>query len=114
MLFFYISILENKEKNLENDKIGHYINRVFYIERMFIKEFMNTKQKLKFIDKLASAGYKDEEIEKADFKKLLGLPGITIEELKEISNLQDAIKNKKVLSWLYGDGEKSVDGRDIQ
>ena len=65
---------------------------------------MNTQKRMKLLQKLAAAGFKDEAaIQKIDLDKALDMEGITIEELREIKALKAACKNNRVLGWLNGE-----------
>lgn len=64
---------------------------------------MNTKA-TKLLQKLADKGYNTEDkISELKLEQMLELPKITISDIKGITELQNAIKTKKVLSYLMSD-----------
>ena len=70
---------------------------------------MNIQKKIKFLQKLADAGFKDEAaIQTIDLGKALSIKGVTMEELNEIAALQTACKNHKILTWLFADTTKTI------
>lgn len=70
---------------------------------------MNTKI-TKLLQKLADKGYNTEnKILELKLDQMLDLPKITIADIKSITELQNAIKSKKVLSLLMSEGTENGD-----
>ena len=70
---------------------------------------MNTKI-TKLLQKLADKGYNTEnKILELKLDQMLDLPKITIADIKGITELQNAIKSKKVLSLLMSEGTENGD-----
>lgn len=65
------------------------------------------KNTLRVLNKLFENGYLTEkEIQGMDVKKMVHIKGITVQEIMELTNLQDAIKSNKVISYLSRDDIK--------
>lgn len=70
----------------------------------------NVEVKLKLLAKLFSLGYRSEkEITSIPLSKMLELPKTSIEEIRTILKLQEAIKSGKVISFL---SEKSSENNE--
>lgn len=64
---------------------------------------MDKKKKLRLLDVVVEKiGLEKTKIANASVSDFLEIPGISVEDLKEIIVLQKAIKNGKLLEWLYG------------
>lgn len=62
------------------------------------------KNTLKVLNKLFDNGYcTEKEIQGMNIKEMLCIHGITVTELNEITDLQEAIKTGKVISYLGRD-----------
>ena len=60
-------------------------------------------QKIKVLTKLYDAGCNTEEqLQKLKMEDILNIPGITVPEMKEITEIQKQVKNKKLFSYLGG------------
>ena len=68
------------------------------------------KTKLKTLNKLIDNGINTEKkITALDLQKILAVPGITVPEIHIITELQNAIKGRKVITYLSdGSDEESV------
>ena len=61
-------------------------------------------QKIKVLGKLYAAGCNTEkELQDLKMEDILSIPGITVSEMKEITELQKQVKNRSLYSYL-GDG----------
>ncbi len=73
---------------------------------MAAKKLTNTQKKLSLIDKLICSGYKNEKaIMDMTIDQILGLDGMSLDEMRSISELQKAIKNHTVITFLAGGDE---------
>ena len=62
---------------------------------------MMFKQKIKLLEKIAKTGIASEkDITDLTAEKMLDLPGITIDEMRALLSLQQAIKKNQMYSWL--------------
>lgn len=60
-------------------------------------------QKIKVLTKLYDAGCNTEEqLQKLKMEDILNIPGITVPEMKEITEIQKQVKNKTLFSYLGG------------
>lgn len=68
------------------------------------------KTKLKTLNKLIDNGINTEKkITALDLQKILAVPGITVPEIHIITELQNAIKGRKVISYLSdGTDEETI------
>ena len=59
--------------------------------------------KMKVLSKLFSAGCNTEkQLQDLKMEDILSIPGITVSEMKEITELQKQVKNKTLFSYLGG------------
>ena len=59
--------------------------------------------KMKVLSKLFSAGCNTEkQLQDLKMEDILSIPGITVPEMKEITELQKQVKNKTLFSYLGG------------
>ncbi|MCB6570524.1 hypothetical protein LI142_13550 [Eubacterium limosum] len=59
--------------------------------------------KMKVLSKLFSAGCNTEkQLQELKIEDILSIPGITVQEMKEITELQKQVKNKTLFSYLGG------------
>ncbi len=73
---------------------------------MAAKKLTNTQKKLSLVDKLICSGYKNEKsITDMTIDQILGLDGMSLDEMRSISELQKAIKNHTVITFLAGGDE---------
>jgi len=73
---------------------------------MASKKLTSTQKRLALIDKLITAGYKTEKaMSDMTIDQILGLYGLVVEEMRSISELQKAIKNHKIITFLSGGDE---------
>ncbi len=73
---------------------------------MAAKKLSNTQKRLALIDKLICSGYKIEKaIMDMTIDQILGLDGMSLEEMRSISELQKAIKNHTIITFLAGGDE---------
>ena len=67
-------------------------------------------QKIKVLTKLYDAGCNTEEqLQKLKIKDILNIPGITVPEMKEITEIQKQVKNKTLFSYLGGGGDEHAE-----
>ena len=67
---------------------------------------MTMKQRVRLLEKLAKINIATEkEIAEMSTEKMLQLPGITIEEMRELLVLQKAVKKNQFFSWLMQSDE---------
>lgn len=60
-------------------------------------------QKVKVLSKLYSTGCTTEkQLQELRIEDILGIPGITVPEMKEITEIQKQVKNKTLFSYLGG------------
>ena len=72
---------------------------------------------VRILNKLFAKGYVSEkQIADLTVTEILALPGINIAEIEKISQLQKAVKQKKVIEFLSGVKEKEpeAEGTDMQ
>lgn len=70
---------------------------------MAAKKFTETQKRLALIDSLIVAGYKTEKaVTDMTIDQILGIDGLSVEEMRSISELQKAIKNHRIISFLSG------------
>ena len=66
-------------------------------------------QKIKVLQKLFSAGCKTEkQLQELTIEDILNVPGITVPEMKEITEIQKQVKNKTLFSYLGGDSDEQT------
>lgn len=69
--------------------------------------------KIATIKKLKEIGIKDEkDLQAADFDLLLSVPGISIQELKIMSEMKKAVKQNRLLSYLMKEDCENDNQRD--
>ena len=70
--------------------------------------------KMKVLSKLFSAGCNTEkQLQDLKMEDILSIPGITVPEMKEITELQKQVKNKTLYSYLGGaDDEQQSEQSD--
>ncbi|HHZ05871.1 MAG TPA: hypothetical protein GX401_03685 [Clostridiales bacterium] len=67
-------------------------------------------QKIKVLTKLYDAGCNTEEqLQKLKMEDILNIPGITVPEMKEITEIQKQVKNKTLFSYLGGGGDEHAE-----
>ena len=67
-------------------------------------------QKIKVLTKLYDAGCNTEEqLQKLKMEDILNIPGITVPEMKEITEIQKQVKNKTLFSYLVGGGDEHAE-----
>ena len=67
---------------------------------------MTMKQRVRLLEKLAKINIATEkEIAEMTTEKMLQLPSITIEEMRELLVLQKAVKKNQFFSWLMQSDE---------
>jgi len=70
---------------------------------MAAKKLTETQKRLALIDSLIVAGYKTEKaVTDMTIDQILGIDGLSVEEMRSISELQKAIKNHRIISFLSG------------
>ena len=70
---------------------------------MAAKKLTKTQKRLALIDSLIVAGYKNEKaVTDMTIDQILGIDGLSVEEMRSISELQKAIKNHRIISFLSG------------
>ena len=68
------------------------------------------KTKIRIINRLYEAGFTDEKaISKLKTMDILDLPDLTRAEMKMICELQEAIKDNRVISFFVDGGKESAD-----
>lgn len=67
-------------------------------------------QKIKVLTKLYDAGCNTEDqLQKLKMEDILNIPGITVPEMKEITEIQKQVKNKTLFSYLGGGGDEHAE-----
>ncbi len=70
---------------------------------MAAKKLTETQKRVALIDSLIVAGYKTEKaVTDMTIDQILGIDGLSVEEMRSISELQKAIKNHRIISFLSG------------
>ena len=70
---------------------------------MATKKLTETQKRVALIDSLIVAGYKTEKaVTDMTIDQILGIDGLSVEEMRSISELQKAIKNHRIISFLSG------------
>ncbi|MGX8716188.1 MAG: hypothetical protein ACSW8A_10600 [Lachnospiraceae bacterium] len=70
---------------------------------------------IRVLNKLFAQGYVSErQIADLTVTEILALPGISIAEIEKITQLQKAVKQKKVIAFLAGVKEKEPEGKDTK
>ncbi|NCC87174.1 MAG: hypothetical protein EOM05_04830 [Clostridia bacterium] len=60
-------------------------------------------QKIKVLGKLYAAGcVTEKQLQDLKIEDILGIPGITVPEMKEITEIQKQVKNRSLFSYLGG------------
>ncbi len=78
---------------------------------MATKKLTETQKRLATLGNLFSAGFKTEKaISAMTFDSILNIDGMTIDEMKRISELQKALKEHRVISYLSGGDEDEQNG----
>lgn len=68
------------------------------------------QQKVKVLSKLFIAGcITEKQLQDLKMEEILNLPGITVAEMKEITELQKQVKNKTLYSYLGGSTDEQTD-----
>ena len=67
-------------------------------------------QKIKVLTKLFDAGCTAEkQLQDLKMEDILNIPGITVPEMKEITEIQKQVKNRTLFSYLGGGGDEHAD-----
>jgi hypothetical protein len=75
---------------------------------MAAKKLTETQKRLALIDSLIASGYKSEKaVTDMTIDQILGINGLSVDEMRSISELQKAIKTHRIISFIAGgdDGE---------
>ena len=68
--------------------------------------------KMKVLSKLFSAGCNTEkQLQDLKMEDILSIPGITVPEMKEITEIQKQVKNKTLFSYLGGDSDEHTENQ---
>ena len=66
-------------------------------------------QKIKVLNKLFDAGCTAEkQLQDLKMEDILNIPGITVPEMKEITEIQKQVKNRTLFSYLGGDSDEQT------
>ena len=67
-------------------------------------------QKIKVLNKLCDAGCTAEkQLQDLKMEDILNIPGITVPEMKEITEIQKQVKNRTLFSYLGGGSDEHAD-----
>jgi hypothetical protein len=67
-------------------------------------------QKIKVLNKLFDAGCTAEkQLQDLKMEDILNIPGITVPEMKEITEIQKQVKNRTLFSYLGGGSDEHAD-----
>ena len=78
---------------------------------MAAKKLTETQKRLALIDSLIASGYKSEKaVTDMTIDQILGINGLSVDEMRSISELQKALKEHKVISYLSGGDEDEQNG----
>ena len=73
---------------------------------MAAKKLTEIQKRLAMLETLFNSGFKTEKaISDMTIEQILGIYGLSVDEMRMISELQKAVKNHKVVSFLSGGDE---------